>query len=129
MCVLIAALSSQPVPGGFRYPLIVALAVAMGIQNATARQLAVPDLTIDQRADHEHHGYRGGQRHGSGARDRAPGAASCPSRPCSSGRSSERAFVLHVAMLLPLVAALVVSVLVAVASLVLRRPDAPWVRP
>jgi uncharacterized membrane protein YoaK (UPF0700 family) len=28
-----------------RYPLIVPLAIAMGIQNATARRLAVPDLT------------------------------------------------------------------------------------
>ena len=30
---------------GSRYALIVLLAVAMGIQNATARRLAVPDLT------------------------------------------------------------------------------------
>ena len=32
-------------PSGLRYALIVALALAMGAQNATARKLAVPDLT------------------------------------------------------------------------------------
>ena len=31
--------------GGLRYGLVAVLAVAMGIQNATARGLAVPDLT------------------------------------------------------------------------------------
>ena len=31
--------------GGHRYALIIVLAVAMGVQNATARRLAVPDLT------------------------------------------------------------------------------------
>ena len=44
--MLLAAVSAAArCPAGFRYPLIVALAVAMGIQNATARKLAVPDLT------------------------------------------------------------------------------------
>jgi uncharacterized membrane protein YoaK (UPF0700 family) len=35
----------QPVSGATRYVLIVPLGLAMGIQNATARRLAVPDLT------------------------------------------------------------------------------------
>ena len=43
--VALAALSPNPVPARYRYPLIVVLGVAMGIQNATARRLAVPDLT------------------------------------------------------------------------------------
>lgn len=43
--VVLAALAGQPVSEGARYALIVALALAMGIQNATARRLAVPDLT------------------------------------------------------------------------------------
>ncbi len=38
-------LSATAVPAGLRYALIVALAAAMGAQNATARKLAVPDLT------------------------------------------------------------------------------------
>jgi uncharacterized membrane protein YoaK (UPF0700 family) len=43
--VLLAALSETPVTEGFRYGLIVVLGISMGIQNAAARHLAVPDLT------------------------------------------------------------------------------------
>jgi uncharacterized membrane protein YoaK (UPF0700 family) len=39
------ALAGRPLPAGLRYALIVALSLAMGVQNATARKLAVPDLT------------------------------------------------------------------------------------
>ena len=45
LAVLLAAILGQPVPQDARYALIVPLAIAMGIQNATARRLAVPDLT------------------------------------------------------------------------------------
>jgi len=43
--VVVAAVSGDPVSGGYRYGLIVVLGISMGIQNATARKLAVPDLT------------------------------------------------------------------------------------
>lgn len=43
--VALAALATSPVPTAYRYGLIVVLAVSMGVQNATARRLAVPDLT------------------------------------------------------------------------------------
>ncbi len=43
--VALAAFGPEPISGGYRYALIVVLAVAMGTQNATARRLAVPDLT------------------------------------------------------------------------------------
>jgi uncharacterized membrane protein YoaK (UPF0700 family) len=43
--VVVAAASGEPVTSGYRYPLIVLLAISMGIQNASARKLAVPDLT------------------------------------------------------------------------------------
>ena len=42
---IIVALTGQPVTDRFRYPLIVLLAASMGAQNATARKLAIPDLT------------------------------------------------------------------------------------
>jgi uncharacterized membrane protein YoaK (UPF0700 family) len=45
LALLIAAVAGQPVARGQRYAIIATLAVAMGIQNATARRLAVPDLT------------------------------------------------------------------------------------
>ncbi len=43
--VVLAALSANSVTAGFRYGLIVVLGLSMGIQNAAARKLAVPDLT------------------------------------------------------------------------------------
>ena len=45
LAVLLAAIFGRPVSQGARYALIVPLALVMGIQNATARRLAVPDLT------------------------------------------------------------------------------------
>ncbi len=45
VALTIATVAGQPVPRGARYATIVSLALAMGIQNATARRLAVPDLT------------------------------------------------------------------------------------
>ena len=43
--LLIAVSPKNPVPMDFGYGLVAGLAVCMGIQNATARKLAVPDLT------------------------------------------------------------------------------------
>ena len=43
--VTMTALTSSPMPVGLRYALIVSLSLTMGAQNATARKLAVPDLT------------------------------------------------------------------------------------
>jgi uncharacterized membrane protein YoaK (UPF0700 family) len=43
--VILAAVSGLPVTAGFRYPLIALLGISMGLQNAAARQIAVPDLT------------------------------------------------------------------------------------
>ena len=43
--VVVAMVSGDPVPGAYRYALIVLLGISMGIQNATVRNLAVPDLT------------------------------------------------------------------------------------
>jgi uncharacterized membrane protein YoaK (UPF0700 family) len=45
LATIVALIAGQPVSAGARYALIVPLGIAMGIQNATARQLAVPDLT------------------------------------------------------------------------------------
>jgi uncharacterized membrane protein YoaK (UPF0700 family) len=42
---LVAVLAGQPVSSGARYALIIPMGLAMGLQNATARRLAVPDIT------------------------------------------------------------------------------------
>jgi uncharacterized membrane protein YoaK (UPF0700 family) len=43
--LIVAALSTHHIGTGSRYAVIVLLAIAMGVQNAAARKLAVPDLT------------------------------------------------------------------------------------
>lgn len=45
LAIVAGAIIGQPVSAGARYALIIPLGLAMGIQNATARRLAVPDLT------------------------------------------------------------------------------------
>ena len=42
---VILAAAGSPLAAGYRYALIAVLGIAMGIQNASARKLAVPDLT------------------------------------------------------------------------------------
>jgi uncharacterized membrane protein YoaK (UPF0700 family) len=42
---VVALVAGQPVSSGARYALLVPMGLAMGLQNATARRLAVPDLT------------------------------------------------------------------------------------
>lgn len=42
---ILAALSGLPASAGYHYSLITVLALGMGIQNATVRKLAVPELT------------------------------------------------------------------------------------
>ncbi len=46
-CFVLATLSGSPVAPGYRYPLIAVMAIAMGIQSATSRKLAVSDLTTN----------------------------------------------------------------------------------
>jgi uncharacterized membrane protein YoaK (UPF0700 family) len=45
VAVLVTAIAGTPTAEGPRYAILVVLALAMGVQNATARRLAVPDLT------------------------------------------------------------------------------------
>jgi uncharacterized membrane protein YoaK (UPF0700 family) len=45
LALLLALLAQEPLVEGARYALIVALALAMGVQNAAAQRIAVPELT------------------------------------------------------------------------------------
>jgi uncharacterized membrane protein YoaK (UPF0700 family) len=127
VAVLLAALSPHTVPGSYRYPLIAVLALAMGIQNATARKLAVPDLTTTVltltitgiAAD-----ATGVEGQGSSTGRRVVSVTSM-----MAGALVGAVFVLHVSIVLPLVTALVVLVVIVVASHVLGRGDPAWVRP
>ena len=125
--VVVAGASGDPVVGGYRYVLIVVLGTSMGIQNASVRKLAVPDLTTTVltmtltgvAADSA---LAGGPGAASGRRLIAVGAMLL-------GALVGAALVLHVQIVLPLAIALVVSVVVALVSwrAGLENPD--WVHP
>jgi uncharacterized membrane protein YoaK (UPF0700 family) len=127
VAVVLAALSGYPASAGYRYALIVALAVAMGAQNATARKLAVPDLTTTvltmtitgSAADST---IAGGS--GSSTGRRVVSVASM-----IVGALIGAVFVLHVQAAWALASALVVMVSVALAARVLGRGDPDWVHP
>jgi uncharacterized membrane protein YoaK (UPF0700 family) len=125
--VALAALSAMPVPAGYRYPLIVVLATAMGIQNAAARKLAVADLTTTvltmtitgSAADST---LVGGKGSSAGRRTLSVGAMIV-------GALVGAAFVVHVDIFLPLVVALVTLVAIAATSRARSTADAAWLRP
>ena len=125
VAVIIAATSNAPVSAADRYALIVSLAIAMGIQNATARKLAVPDLTTTvltltitgMSADS---GAGGGQGSKSGRRAIAIGAM-------LGGAVAGAAFVVHGHIWDPLLLGLVLIVSVSAAAGVLGRSEPSWV--
>jgi uncharacterized membrane protein YoaK (UPF0700 family) len=125
--VILAALSGSPVTAGWRYPLIVALGAAMGIQNAAARKIAVPDLTTTVltltitgiAADSALAGGPGSKA----------GVRLIPVATMLIGAVIGAVLVLHAPIWYPLAIALVTIALGAVASHVLGKPDPAWVRP
>jgi uncharacterized membrane protein YoaK (UPF0700 family) len=45
VALVLVLMQSPPLEGAFRYSIIVVMAIAMGVQNAASRKLAVPDFT------------------------------------------------------------------------------------
>ena len=123
--VILAGLSGSPVTAGYRYPLIVVLAIAMGLQNAAARKLAVPDLTTTVltltitgiAADNK---LAGGP--GSHAGRRLVAVATM-----LTGAVIGAALVLHAPIFYPLAGAFVLIALGAAATRALGKPDPEWV--
>jgi uncharacterized membrane protein YoaK (UPF0700 family) len=124
--VVLALWSSNAPEHAFRYALIVVLSLATGVQNASIRKLAVPDLTTTVLtmtvtgigADSVLGGGKGSK---SGRRLLAIAAMFV-------GALLGALLVLHVRIVLPLAIALAVIVLVAVASYRAGRTDPPWTR-
>ena len=124
--VVLAALAGNAVTAGFRYALIVVLGIAMGIQNATARKLAVPDmtttvLTLTITGTAADSALAGGKGSVAGRRMIAVAAMLV-------GGLVGALLVIHAHSVFPLVIALVVIVTVAATTRVLGRSDRPWVR-
>ena len=127
IAVVLAAIAGQPVSQGARYALIVTLALAMGSQNATARRLAVPDLTTTVltltltgiAADSRLAGGPGGR----------PARRFISVAAMFLGALVGALLVVHVDLVLPLAIAAVLMASVALAAHRLSRGDAGWTRP
>jgi uncharacterized membrane protein YoaK (UPF0700 family) len=117
--VTMTALAPVPMPAGLRYALIVSLALAMGAQNATARKLAVPDLTTTVltltitglAADHWLAGATGARI----------GRRLISVAAMFTGALAGAALVLHVHTVYPLVIALVILAAVTVSAVTWAR--------
>lgn len=125
--VVLAALSGNPVAAGYRYPLIVVLALSMGIQNAAVRKLAVPDLTTTVltmtitgiAADST---IAGGTGSKAGRRLIAVAAM-------LAGGLVGAALVLHAPLFSPLLVVLAVTAIVAATAAILGKSEPAWVHP
>jgi uncharacterized membrane protein YoaK (UPF0700 family) len=127
VAVVLTLLAGNTVATGYRYPLIVALGLAMGIQNATARKLAVPDLTTTvltltitgTAADSTVVGGKGS----------SGGRRVLSVLVMFIGALIGAELVLHTHIVLALVIALVLLVVIGAVTHILGRTDSPWVHP
>ncbi|HEY2279099.1 MAG TPA: YoaK family protein [Streptosporangiaceae bacterium] len=125
--VALACLSGGAPAAGYRYALIALLGLAMGIQNASARTLAVPDLTTTVltltitgiAADSA---LAGGP--GSKAGRRLVSIAAM-----LAGAVIGAALIRHTQAFIPLAIALATIAIGAAVSHVAGRSDAPWLHP
>jgi uncharacterized membrane protein YoaK (UPF0700 family) len=123
---VLAALSGNAVSTGVSYGLIIVLGIAMGLQNATARKLAVPDLTttvltltiVGIAADSR---LAGGIGSRAGRRLVAVAAMFV-------GALVGSLLIFHAAIVAPLVIALIVVVIIAGTTHLLSRKNPDWVR-
>ena len=122
---VLATLAGNPIPAGYSYGLIIVLGIAMGVQNATARKLAVPDLTttvltltiVGIGADSR---LAGGSGSKSGRRLISVAAMFV-------GALVGSLLIFHLSIVYPLLCALIVMASVSVTTHVLSRSDPTWV--
>jgi uncharacterized membrane protein YoaK (UPF0700 family) len=125
--VAIAATASNPGSSGTRYVLIVLLGLAMGMQNAVARKLAVPDftttvltLTIT--------GIVADGRLAGGAGSKA-GRRLLSVLAMFMGGLAGALLVLRVSRALGIAVALAILVLIAATAATVSRTDRDWIHP
>jgi uncharacterized membrane protein YoaK (UPF0700 family) len=125
--LVLAAVAGHPLTAGYRYPLIVVLGISMGLQNASARKLAVPDLTttvltMTITGIASDSGLVGGP--GSHAGRRLLSAVTM-----LAGAVIGAALIIHARIYIPLAIAFITIAAGAATSGVLGRSDPAWVRP
>ncbi|WP_369031821.1 YoaK family protein [Streptomyces adonidis] len=124
---VIAEASATPYAGTARYALIALLGLAMGVQNAAARALAVPDLTTTV-LTLTITGIAADSRAAGGAGGRA-GRRSLSAAAMFTGGLVGAVVVLHGSPALPLMFATVLLAGATVTAFTLTRSDASWTQP
>ena len=126
IAVVLAAVAGEPVSQAARYGLIVLMALAMGVQNAMARRLAVPDLTTTVltltltgvAADSRLAGGPGGR----------PARRLIAVAAMLTGALVGALLVIHVDLAVPLALAAVLLASTAIAAHRLSAPDSGWAK-
>ncbi len=124
---VLAGLSGNTMHEGYKYGLIIFLGIAMGLQNATARKLAVPDLTttvltltiVGIAADSHLVG-------GSGSR---AGRRLISVAAMFMGGFIGSLFILHGSIIAPLVIAFTVMAVIALSARAFANKNPVWVLP
>ena len=126
VAMVLALVGAQPFGSGFRYALIVFLALSMGLQNSSVRRLAVPDLTttvltLTVTGIGADSALGGGKGSKSGRRLISIAAMFL-------GALAGAALILHVHIAVPLILAFGIVVVVAVIGHVAGRSNPQWTR-
>ncbi len=124
LALLIALLVSEPLSRGARYALVVPMALAMGVQNAAAQRLAVPELTTTVLTRTltglvSEAGAAGGPGSKFGRRAVAVAAMLL-------GALAGGLLVLHISIAAALAPACAIAATVAIAVHALARPQSAW---
>jgi uncharacterized membrane protein YoaK (UPF0700 family) len=126
LALVLALLADQPLAQSLRYGLVVALALAMGVQNAAAQKIAVPEITTTVLTKTlvgiaSEGSFLGGPGAKVGRRSLAVAAMLL-------GALAGGALVLDVSLAAPLAVAFALSAGVAVAAHVVSRSNGAWTR-
>jgi len=124
---VIAQTVDAPYAGVVRYVLIALLGLGLGVQNATSRALAVPDLTTTV-LTLTITGIASDSRAAGGSGGKA-GRRTLSAAAMLVGALAGAAAALHGAPALPLLIATVLLAAVTVAAFKLTRSDGPWTAP
>jgi uncharacterized membrane protein YoaK (UPF0700 family) len=125
--VILAVAGGGAPAAGYRYALIIALGICMGIQNASARTIAIPDLTTTV-LTLTITGIAADSALAGGAGSKA-GRRLVPVAVMLAGAVLGAALIRHAQAYDPLVIALATIVTGAAVSHLLGRSDPPWVHP
>jgi uncharacterized membrane protein YoaK (UPF0700 family) len=126
LALVLALLADAPLARSVSYALVIMLALAMGVQNAAAQKLAVPELTTTVLTKT----LVGIASEGAlvGGRGANVGRRSVAVAAMLLGALAGGALVLHVSLAVPLAVAFAVSVAVGLVAHVVSRSDAAWTR-